>query len=82
VPLYGEQAGTILVPLPLLLETVERAPLLEGTALMVPLGEALALLPFSRHFPAALALVTPIEAVQTVAETRPVWPSSAEILVR
>jgi hypothetical protein len=42
----------------------------------VPLGEALALLPFSRHFPAALALVTPIEAVQTAAETRPVRPSS------
>ena len=49
---------------------------------LVPLGEALALLPFSRHFPAALALVTPIEAVPTAAETRPVRPSSAQILVR
>ena len=72
----------MLVPLHLLLETVELAPLLEGTALMVPLGEAVALLSFSRHFPAALALVTPIEAVQTAAETRPVRPSSAQLLVR
>jgi hypothetical protein len=44
---------------------------------MVPLGEALALLPFSRHFPDAPALVTQIEAVQTAAETRPVRTSSA-----
>jgi hypothetical protein len=49
---------------------------------MVPLGEALALLPFSRDFPDALALVTQIEAVQMAAETRPVQPSSVESLVR
>jgi len=93
VPLYGEHAGTLLVPLHPLLDTVELAPLLAGTALtllhprpctlatgatvlMVPLGEALALLPFSRDFPDALALVTPIEAAQMAAETRPVGPSS------
>ena len=84
----------MLVPLHLLLDTVELALLLEGTALtllhprpctlatgatalMVPLGEALALLLFSRPCPDALALVTPIEAVQTAAKTRPVRPSSA-----
>ena len=33
-----------------------------ATALMVPLGEALALLAFSGHFPDALAQVTRIEA--------------------
>ena len=95
MPLYGEQAGTMLVPLPLLLDTVAHAPLLEGTALtrlctlatgatvlMVPLGEALALLPFSRPCPAALAFVTPSEVVPTAAATRPVRPSSAQILVR
>ena len=94
VPLYWEHAGTMLVPLHRLLDTVELAPLLEATALtllhprpctlatgamvpMVPLGEALALLPFSRHFPDALALVAQIEAMQTAVETRPVRPSSA-----
>jgi hypothetical protein len=41
-----------------------------GTALMVPLGEAFALLPFSWHFPEALAHVLQIVAVRTTAETR------------
>jgi hypothetical protein len=41
-----------------------------GTALMVPLGEAFALLPFSRHFPEALAHVMQIVAARTTAETR------------
>jgi hypothetical protein len=41
-----------------------------GTALMVPLGEAFALLPFSPHFPEALAYVLQIVAAQTTAETR------------
>jgi len=40
-----------------------------GTALMVPLGEAFALLPFSRHFPEALVHVLQIMAVRTTAET-------------
>ena len=44
-----------------------------GTALMVPLGEAFALLPFSRHFPDALAYVLQIMAVRTAAETRPAF---------
>ena len=42
-----------------------------NTALMVPLGEAFALLPFSRHFPDALAHVLQLMAVRTAAETRP-----------
>ena len=41
-----------------------------GTALMVPLGEAFALLPLSRHFPDALTHVLQIVAVRTTAETR------------
>jgi hypothetical protein len=40
-----------------------------GTALMVPLGEAFAVLPFSRHFPDALTHVLQIVAVRTTAET-------------
>jgi len=40
-----------------------------ATALMVPLGEAFALLPLSRHFPKALAPVLQIVAVRTAAET-------------
>jgi hypothetical protein len=39
------------------------------TVLMVPLGEAFALLPFSRHFPEALVHVLQIMAVRTTAET-------------
>ncbi len=79
VALYWDEAGTVLVPLHPLLNTLELAPLLEATALtllhprsptlahgatvlMVPLGEALALLAFSGHFPDALAQVTRIEA--------------------
>jgi hypothetical protein len=50
---------------------VHACPLAQGgTALMVPLGEALALLPFSRHFPEALAHVLQIVAVRTTAEPR------------
>ena len=41
-----------------------------GTALMVPLGEAFALLPFSQHFPDALAYVLQIVAARTTAEAR------------
>ena len=80
VPLYWDTAGTLLVPLHPLLDTLELTPLLEAmaltllhpqsctlahkaTSLMVPMGEALALLAFSRHFPSALALVTRIEAL-------------------
>ena len=37
-------------------------------SLMVPLGEALALLPFSRHFPSALAQVMRIEALGNCAQ--------------
>jgi hypothetical protein len=74
-PLLEGTALTLLHPRPCTLAT-------GATVLMVPLGEAVALLPFSRHCPAALALVPPIEAVQTAAETRPVRPSSAQILVR
>jgi len=49
---------------------VHACPLAQGgTALMVPLGEALALLPFSRHFPDALTHVLQIVAVRTTAET-------------
>jgi hypothetical protein len=36
---------------------------------MVPLGEAFALLAFSRHFPDALTHVLQIVAVRTTAET-------------
>ena len=39
------------------------------TVLMVPLGDAFALLPFSRHFPDALTHVLQIMAVCTTAET-------------
>jgi len=42
-----------------------------ATVLMVPLGEALAVLPFSRHFPGARALVTQIEAVRTAPAPHP-----------
>jgi hypothetical protein len=85
VSLYWDEAGTVLVPLHPLLDTLELAPLLETTALtllhprsctlahgatvlMVPLGEALALLAFSGHFPDALAQVTRIEAFEHGAE--------------
>jgi hypothetical protein len=87
VPLYQNEAGTVLVPLHPLLETAELDLLLEATALtllqvhactlaqgdtalMVPLGEALALLPLSRHFPEALTHVLQIVAVRTTAEPR------------
>ena len=40
-----------------------------ATALMVPPGAAFALLPWSRHFPEALAPVLQIVAVRTAAET-------------
>jgi hypothetical protein len=40
------------------------------TTLLVPLGEALAVLPFSRHFPEALAQVMRIEAVRTASSFR------------
>jgi hypothetical protein len=79
VSLYWGEAGTVLVPLHPLLDTLALAPLLEATALtllhpqsctlahgatvlMVPLGEALALLAFRGHFPDALAQVTRIAA--------------------
>ena len=42
-----------------------------ATVLIVSLGEAFAILPFSRHFPEALAHVLQIMAVRTAAETRP-----------
>jgi hypothetical protein len=51
-------------------------------ALMVPLGEAFALLPFSRHFPEALAHVLQLVAVQTAAETRPDSAPSAPTRAR
>ena len=87
VPLYQNAAGTVLVPLHPLLDTLGLDLLLEataltllqvhsctlaqgGTALMVPLGEAFALLPFSRHFPDALGHVLQIVAARTTAETR------------
>src|SRR5262245_30202570 len=41
------------------------------TALMVPVGEALAVLPFSRHFPDAIALVAWITTLQTALEKLP-----------
>jgi hypothetical protein len=99
VPLYRDAAGTLLVPLHPLLDTVELHPLLEATALtllhpqsctlaqettalMVSLGEAFALLPFSRHFPEALTHVLQLVAVQTAAETRPTAPPSAPRRVR
>jgi hypothetical protein len=41
-----------------------------GTALMVPLGEAFALLPLSPHFPEALASILRIVAARTTAATR------------
>ena len=88
VPLYQHAAGTVLVPLHPLLDTLGLDLLLEataltllhvhpytlapgGTALMVPLGEAFALLPLSRHFPEALVHVLQIIAVRTAAETHP-----------
>ena len=40
-------------------------PLASGTpVLVVPLGEALAVLPFSRHFPEAIGYVERLEALQ------------------
>jgi hypothetical protein len=86
VPLYQTAAGTVLVPLHPLLDTLGLDLLLEatvltllqvhtytlaqgGTALMVPLGEAFALLPLSRHFPETLAHVLQIVAARTTAET-------------
>ena len=44
---------------------------------MIPLEEAFALLPLSRHFPEALVHVLQIIAVRTVAETRPASTPSA-----
>jgi hypothetical protein len=87
VPLYQTAAGTVLVPLHPLLDTLGLDLLLEATALtllrpqaymvaegatalLVPLGEAFALLPLSRHFPEALDPVLQIVAVRTAAETR------------
>jgi len=87
VPLYQHAAGTVLVPLHPLLDTLGLDLLLEataltllhvhsctladgGTALMVPLREAFALLPFSRHFADALGHVLQIMAVRMTAETR------------
>ncbi len=89
VPLYGDEPGTVLVPLHPVLDTLALAPLLATTALtllhpractrahgapslMVPLGEALGLLAFRRHFPGALAQVMRREAcVQCAHEVRP-----------
>ena len=88
VPLYQHAAGTVLVPLHPLLDTLGLDLLLEataltllhvhsctltqgGTALMIPLEEAFALLPLSRHFPAALVHILQIIAVRTAAETHP-----------
>jgi hypothetical protein len=73
VPVYRDDAGAWLVPLHPLLETTaltlfhpQASTLADGTTLLlVPLGEALAVLPFSRHFPEALAQVMRIEAVRT-----------------
>jgi hypothetical protein len=50
--------------------------------LMVPLGEAFALLPLSRHFPDALAPVLQIVAVRTAAETRSASTPSAPTRAR
>jgi len=86
VPFYQTAAGTVLVPLHPLLDTLGLDLLLEATvltllhvhtctlaqgatALMVPLGEAFAILPFSPHFPEALDHVLQIMAVRTAAET-------------
>ena len=52
------------------------------TALMVPLGEAFALLPWSRQFPEALAPVLQIVAVRTAAETRSASIPSAPMRAR
>jgi hypothetical protein len=88
VPLYQDAAGTWLVPLHPLLDTVALPPLFEATALMllhpqsytlaqgttvlmVSLGEAFALLPFSRHFPEALPHVLQIVAERPAAGTGP-----------
>ena len=51
-------------------------PLASGTpVLVVPLGEALAVLPFSRHFPEARGYVERLEALQTrTAERAPPSP--------
>jgi hypothetical protein len=48
-----------------------------ATALMVPLGEAFALLPWSRQFPEALAHVLQIVAARMTAETRAASTPSA-----
>ena len=63
-PLLEATALTLLHP-----QTYTLAP--RATVLMVPLGEAFAILPFSRHFPEALAHVLQIVAMQTAAEMRP-----------
>ena len=44
---------------------------------MIPLEEAFALLPLSRHFPEALVHVLQIIAVRTAAETHPASTPSA-----
>ena len=53
-----------------------------ATVLMVPLGEACALLPFSRHFPEALAHVLQLVAMRTAVETRPASTPSAPTRAR
>ena len=53
-----------------------------ATALMVPLGEAFALLPWSRLFPEALAPVLQIMAARTAAETRAASPPSTPTRTR
>jgi hypothetical protein len=62
-PLLAGTALTLLHPRPCTLAT-------GATVLMMPLGEALAVLPLRRHFPDALAPVTRSEALQA-AETHP-----------
>jgi len=53
-----------------------------ATALMVPLEEAFALLPFSQHFPDALTHVLQIVAMRPAAETRPASTPSAPARAR
>jgi hypothetical protein len=74
-PLLEATALTVLRP-----QSCTLAP--GATALMVPLGEAFAILPFSRHFPDALAHVLQVVAVQTAAETRPAATPSAPARAR
>ena len=74
-PLLEATALTLLHP--------QAYPLAHGaTVLLVPLGEAFAILPFSRHFPEALAHVLQIVAMRTAAETRPASSPSAPMRAR